>query len=175
MSHHIEILHFDDELDSVDWFPEALFEACYVKYGGMVSPDLLTEQISEFESCSEFEILEGDSPVKVYYRLIAKQESFENYLTNTSSQDVCRIVLLDLIRETPSGTLEPKGYKVLQKLRDQSVVDIEFTFFVSAYPQLLQEYLDSKLFLPSNIIAKPVTATRLSASLIDRIEAHRLP
>lgn len=175
MPQHIEILHFDDEVDSVNWFPPALFEACHVEYSGNVNRHGKEDvDHGTVESKYSFTLeVTDDHDVQIVYRLIADENAFKKHLERTSAENACCIVLLDLIREAPDGTLKLRGAELYDQIRQVHKIDSKYIFFVTAYPQSLQGHLAVNAPAPAQVIVKPATATRLTAVLIDCIESLR--
>jgi hypothetical protein len=172
MPHKIKVFHVDDEIQTVDWIPNDLFETLYARFPGRVSqshpendaPDreyILNISVTLEQSQGTFEIL---------YCLMSSDEKLDQYLqADGFDGHECKIVILDAMRDTVNGT--KWGLDIYKRLRALKVKE-DCIVFLTAYPNELRDKLGTGSDFQPQIITKPVTAL-LTNVLIDRIERLR--
>lgn len=175
MPNKIEVFHIDDEIQTVDWIPNDLYEALCAKFPRQVSREQVASSDPDHESTLKISVATHgvDRPFEVVYRLMASDANLGEYLKEAGEDDDgCRIFVLDVMREDSGGT--GWGIEVYDRLRamERPRITEECIFFLTAYPNKLSHQLKSSVDFQSQVITKPVT-TRLTNVLIRKIEHLR--
>jgi hypothetical protein len=177
MLNKIEVFHIDDEIQTVDWIPDDLYEALCAKFPRQVSREQVASSDPDHESTLKISIATHgvDRPFEVIYRLMASDANLEEYLkAGVEDDDSCRIFVLDVMHDESGDT--GWGIEVYKRLRARRgpLRTEECFFFLTAYPNKLWETLNSSIDFKSQVITKPVT-TQLTNVLMERIDQRVNP
>jgi hypothetical protein len=162
----LTIHHFEDQPENMSWIPGTLLNAYWAAHPEWIKGDG-NYQAKEDGSIVSFQLHPTlDESVTIRYRVYDSKGVFEDLYEPLRGD----IVLLDVMREQPTGGFEPEGLDQLRDLlkRDEGVAIYVVTAYPGKIPKEMYERLNRRVF------TKPMDIDAFIAELIStlKVEQH---
>ncbi len=170
MSERIRICHFEDEIEGASWLGPVLYNCVAQRHPERVADDGLLEESADADSASAtFTLRLGPArALAVEYLIFAEREAFGAALEQAGAGD---LVILDVMAETPEGTIEPRGLDFFELACQR--VGAARVFIVTGYPEGVPDEVKQRI-PAAHFCVKPVVPSLLAERLarLLRIDDH---
>lgn len=163
----IDIVHFDDEINTVSSIPNSLLNYFQSHHDSWVVED----EIVYDKFVRSFLLQPNDRlAVRVRYELT---DDFDNCIKRLDAIDPnTGIAIFDLMREKTNGGVEPIGQVLYEEAMSRGFKS-ERVFLLSGFPSFVDKYFKPTITVPPmQQFLKPISATEVAQRLATLLPIH---